>query len=43
MEKTIDKDNSGKKIIRKEKKACGETLWRKHCSNPQCFKEKLQS
>jgi hypothetical protein len=28
----IDKDNSGKKIIKK-KKHVG-----KHCSNPQCFK-----
>jgi hypothetical protein len=31
----IDKDNSRKKIIKKEKNPCGE-----HCSNPHCFKGK---
>jgi uncharacterized protein YaiI (UPF0178 family) len=31
----IQKDNSRKKIIKKEKKPCG-----KHYSNPQCFKRK---
>jgi len=35
MKKKIDKDNSGKKTIKKERNHVG-----KYYSNPQCFKEK---
>jgi len=34
-EKKIDKDNSGKKTIKKERNHVG-----KYCSNLQCFKKK---
>jgi len=36
----IDKDNSGKKIKTNHKKKKKKNHVGKHCSNPQCFKEK---
>ena len=40
----IDKDNSGKKKQKKSLKNEKKNHVEKHCSNPQCFKEKkLQS